>query len=100
MDPNWLYWYDARRPDGPRGGERGWTRIETVARYPGAATPPGRAPLGWTRTHAENQYAFLRAIFMDRSVQPDVIDGLRTQLVIDTAYASAESGGWLPVPTE
>jgi predicted dehydrogenase len=97
MDPNWLYWYDARRPDGPRGGERGWTRLETVQRYPGAASPPGRSPLGWARTHAENQAAFLRALANGEPFTPDVTDGLRTQLVLDAAYASAEAGGWVKV---
>jgi predicted dehydrogenase len=97
MDPNWLYWFDGRRPTGPRGGEQGWTRLETTARYPGAATPPARAPLGWARTHAENQFAFLHALHQGLPFQPDVIDGLRTQLVIDAAYASAASGEWSPV---
>jgi len=30
MDPNWLDYYDARRPGGRLGGDRGWTRLETV----------------------------------------------------------------------
>lgn len=98
MDLNWLDWFDARRPDGPRGGERGWTRVESVARYPGAATPPGRAPLGWDRTHAENQYTFLRSIVQGQSPQPGINDGLRAQLVIDSAYAAAQAGGWVDVP--
>lgn len=100
MDPNWLYWYDGRRPAGPRGGELGWTRLETAARYPGAATPPARAPLGWARTHAENQFTFLRALHQGLPFRPDVTDGLRTQLVIDAAYASAASGVWSPVNQE
>jgi predicted dehydrogenase len=62
MDPSFLHYFDARRPAGAYGGERGWQRIETVQQYPGARTPPGRAPIGWIRTHAENQYRFLRAV--------------------------------------
>jgi hypothetical protein len=89
MDPNWLYWYDARRPGGPRGGERGWTRLETVQHYPGAASPPGRSPLGWARTHAENQFAFLLAIYEGQVPRPNAVDGLRTQLILDADYASA-----------
>jgi predicted dehydrogenase len=92
MDANWLFWFDASR-----SGERGWTRLETVQHYPGAAIPPPRSFLGWTRTHAENQFQFLRALLEDSQVQPDIIDGLRAQLIMDAAYRSAETGGWTPV---
>lgn len=100
MDPNWLYWYDATRADGPLGGERGWVRLETAQHYPGAAAPPARSTLGWTRTHAENQYAFLRALVEGRSPQPNILDGLRAQLVLDAAYTSAEVGDWVQVQHE
>jgi predicted dehydrogenase len=98
MDPNWLYWYDARRPEGPIGGERGWTRIETVQRYPGASGLPARAPVGWGRTHAENQYAFLRALHLGQPCSPNIMDGYINHLVIEAAYASAETGDWVMVP--
>ncbi len=100
MDANWLYWYDATRRAEPLGGERGWTRLETVQHYPGAAVPPARAILGWTRTHAESQYAFLRAVVDGAAPQPDIIDGLRAHLVLGAAYASAQDGGWVAVPKE
>jgi predicted dehydrogenase len=98
MDPNWLYWYDARRPEGPTGGERGWTRVETVQRYPGASGLPPRAPVGWGRSHAENQYAFLRALYLGQPCSPDIIDGYINHLVIDAAYTSARTGDWVIVP--
>jgi predicted dehydrogenase len=98
MDANWLYWYDNRRTGGPRGGERGWTRLETLQRYPHAKAPPARSPLGWARTHTENQFAFLKAIASGEKVQPDIQDGLQVQLVMDTAYRSAQSADWLSVP--
>lgn len=100
MDPNWLYWYDATRTNEPLGGERGWTRLETIQHYPGAAAPPARSTLGWTRTHAENQYAFLRAVVEGRRPQPDIEDGLRVQLVLDAAYTSIETGAWAVVSLE
>jgi predicted dehydrogenase len=100
MDPNWLYWYDATRPNEPLGGERGWTRLETIQHYPGAAAPPPRSTLGWTRPHAENQYAFLRAVVEGRLPQPNIEDGVRAQLVLDAAYSSVETGTWTPVPLE
>jgi levoglucosan dehydrogenase len=100
LDPNWLYWYDATRTSEPMGGERGWTRLETMQHYPGAAVPPSRATLGWARTHAENQYAFLRAVVEGRRPQPDIQDGLQVQLVLDAAYASIETGAWASVSPE
>ena len=97
MDPNWLYWFDAARPDQPLGGERGWTRIETTARYPAASVPPARTVLGWARTHAENQYAFLHSLVDGTAPHPGVFDGLRTQLILDAALSSAHSGAWTTV---
>jgi len=100
MDANWLYWYDATRPGGSMGGERGWTRLETVQHYPGATLPPPRSIVGWTRTHAENQYGFLKAISQGKTSQPGMIDGLRCQLIMDATYRSAENGNWLDVALE
>jgi predicted dehydrogenase len=100
MDGNWLYWYDATRKADPLGGERGWSRLETLQHYPGAAAPPPRAILGWTRTHAESQYAFLRAVVTGEAPHPDIVDGLRAQMVLGAAYASAQSGAWVAVPAE
>jgi len=97
MDANWLYWFDASRKAGDFGGDRGWVRLETVQAYPRASVPPGRAILGWSRTHAENQYRFLKAIVEGNTPRPNVIDGLRTQLVLDAAYASSENGEWVKV---
>ncbi len=98
MDANWLYWYDATRPGGFLGGDQGWTRLETVQHYRGASVPPPRSILGWTRTHAECQYAFLAAVAAGKKPEPGIHDGLRTQLVLDAAYESAESDGWVRVP--
>jgi predicted dehydrogenase len=97
MDANWLYWFDATRAGGFLGGDRGWTRLETVQHYKGAAIPPARSILGWTRAHAECQYAFLRAVVDGKKPEPGVLDGLQTQLVLDAAYASAKSDSWVTV---
>ncbi len=100
MDANWLYWFDAARPGGAMGGERGWTRLETVQHYPGAAVPPPRSILGWTRTHAENQYVFLRALEEGKPPEPGIVAGLRVQLILEAAYRSAQSGSWVAVEQE
>lgn len=101
MDPSFLYFFDETKPGGEFGGERGWQRLDTVQNYPGAKTPPPRAPLGWIRAHAESQYQFLRAIAEGRSPTPDITDGLRTQLVIDAVERSAAAEGkWVEVEQE
>jgi len=100
MDANWLYWFDASRKGGSFGGDRGWVRLETIQHYPGASIPSPRSIVGWTRTHAENQYTFLKAVTEGKTPQPNITDGLRTQLVLDAAYASAESGDWVKVDQE
>jgi predicted dehydrogenase len=98
MDANWLYWFDATRAGGPM--EQGWVRLETVQHYPGAALPPPRSIVGWTRTHAENQYSFLAAVSRGETSQPGVLDGLRCQLIMDAAFRSADTGSWVGVALE
>lgn len=93
MDPSFLYWFDEALPSGDFGGERGWRRIETAQYYPGAKAPPARAPIGWVRSHAENQYAFLKAVVENSPISPGIDDGLKTQLIIDAVERSAAAGG-------
>jgi levoglucosan dehydrogenase len=94
LDANWLYVYDQSQPGEPLGGRRGWTRLETLQNYPGAAVPPGRSVIGWTRWLAQNLFVFLQAICNDQQPSPGLIDGLRVNQVLDAAYASAASGKW------
>ncbi len=101
MDPSFLYWFDEGSPGGAYGGSRGWQRIESVSYYPGAKTPPARAPIGWIRSHAENQYRFLLAVAEGRDPSPGIVDGLKAQLVIDAAERSAaDAGRWIEVEQE
>lgn len=101
MDPSFLYFYDDARQGGDYGGSRGWQRIDTVSYYPGATVPPARAPIGWIRSHAENQYRFLRAVSEGREPSPGIVDGLRAQLVLDAAERSAAAdGAWTAVAAE
>lgn len=86
MDANWLYYFDATR----KAGEAGWVRLETIQTYVGAQVPPARAILGWDRTHAENQYQFLKAVLEGRDPSPGLRDGLLNNLVMDAAYRSAD----------
>ena len=100
MDANYLYYFDATRKGGLYGGEQGWTRLDTIQHYPGASIPSARTIVGWQRTHAENQYQFLKGIVEGTHTQPAILDGLRTQFILDAAYASAEQGGWVDVEQE
>jgi predicted dehydrogenase len=93
MDANWLYWFDAAR----KSGEAGWTRLETIQSYEGAVVPPARAILGWDRTHAENQYQFLKSVIERTPPSPGIRDGLTNNLVMDAAYTSAREHRWVAV---
>ncbi|MDR1930944.1 MAG: Gfo/Idh/MocA family oxidoreductase, partial [Treponema sp.] len=44
--PNWLEFFDNTRPETALGGERGYTRIETMSAFekPGGSFPPGKFP--------------------------------------------------------
>ncbi len=94
MDSSYLYWFDAEEP---AAGIGGWSRLETVQRYPDAVLPNPRSVTGWTRYHAENLYRFLKAVAARELFSPGVADGLAAQRVLSTAYAAAESGGWVEV---
>lgn len=90
MEPNWLYFYDHTRADAPIGGERGYTRIECVGRYPDRSFPSPKAPAGWLDGHLSSMYAFLSAVAEGRSFSPSLEDGVYVQAVLDAATRSAE----------
>lgn len=93
QDANVLQWYDADASTEMQG----WTRLPTGTQYPGAVVPPPRSILGWNRTHAENIYQFLRTLVENKPFAPDVTDGVRVHQIIDAAYESAASHGWVAI---
>jgi predicted dehydrogenase len=95
-DPNWLWAYDGTAPE----SRRGWTRIETIQRYAGAAHPDWAAAVGVARGHAESQYQFARAIWEGTKPDPGVDIGVAAQAVIEAVYCSATSQTWTPVSQE
>ena len=95
MDPNWLHFYDNTRPDAPLGGERGYTRIECVGRYPERAFPSPKAPAGWLDGHLSSMYSFLSAIAEGHPFAPSLEDGAYVQAVMDAATRSAENASVL-----
>jgi predicted dehydrogenase len=95
MDPNWLYVYDNRLPEQPLGGMRGFTRVESVQRYPAPASlPVPKNTVGWLRFHVASLHSFLENIAAGRPGQPSLGDGLAVQRIMDTAYRSAADGSW------
>lgn len=99
MDPHHLGFYDATRPEQPCGGERGWTLIDAGHRYPPPATefPARKAAIGWGRAHGECLVNFLRGVASGRPVQPDFVQGVYVQHLIDRAFHSAKTGQWTPI---
>ncbi|MBQ8311157.1 MAG: Gfo/Idh/MocA family oxidoreductase [Clostridia bacterium] len=93
MEPNWLYYYDNTAPDSPIGGERGFTRLECVGRYPGLIFPSVKAPAGWLYGHLASMHAFLSAAATGTEFHPSLADGLYVQRVMDAAYRSDENRG-------
>ena len=89
MDPNHLYFYDAQAPDAPVGGERGFTAIDCVGRYPDLIFPSPKAPAGWLYGHLASMHAFLSAAASGSEFEPSIQTGAYVQAVMDAAYRSA-----------
>jgi predicted dehydrogenase len=51
--------------------------------------------MSFTRSHAECQYQFLKAVLEDRMPSPNVEDGLRVQEVMEAVCLSSESRRWI-----
>ncbi len=93
MEPNWLYFYDQTVPDAPIGGERGFTRLECVGKYPGLVFPSVKAPAGWLYGHLASMHAFLSAVASGTPFAPSLRDGRYVQNVMDAAYRSDRKNG-------
>ncbi|NLC42997.1 MAG: Gfo/Idh/MocA family oxidoreductase, partial [Clostridiales bacterium] len=97
MDPNYLDFYDNTKPDKPIGGERGFTRIETVQRFsePGGVFVSSKAAIGWIRGHVHSLYNFLQCVYDGRQASPSIRDGAYIQYVMEKAYESNEKSIWI-----
>lgn len=105
MGPNWLWFFDNRRPDVALGGERGFQRIACVGRYeaPGGTFLPPKNTVGWDRAHMHCYYSFLSAVAHSGTASPDLQEGARLQLLMDLCKQSNETGRWVrtgPIPEE
>jgi predicted dehydrogenase len=108
MDANWLDAYDAARPESPLGGDRGYTRIEAVTRYPKpyALSGTAKATVGWLSFHTHSLFDFLTNIARHAEGQPvspfspTFADGLAAQRVITACQQSAaQDGCWTAIPS-
>ncbi len=90
MDPNWLYYYDGSRKGGDYGGDRGFTRIECVGRYPapGGVFPGVKAPIGWLSGHVESMRCFLDCVYRGKQACPSFDDAAHIQWAMEEAYLS------------
>ncbi|MGC8877598.1 MAG: Gfo/Idh/MocA family protein [Anaerolineae bacterium] len=99
MDPNWLYVFDARDPEAPLGGNRGFKAIESVQRYPAPAVLPGpKFAIGWLRYHIASQFDFITSLVKGQPGPPDFEDGVRVQEIMEAAYRSSRERRWIPLP--
>lgn len=99
MDPSYLYFYDNTLPEAVYGGMRGFTRIESVGRYPapgGKFLPPKNA-VGWDRGHLHCYYTFLDAVAKGERPDNTVADGARLQKLMEDCRRSERTGRWVEV---
>lgn len=95
MNPDYLYFYNTAAKDTPIGGDRGFTAIECVGRYPDMVFPSPKAPTGWLYGHVSSMHAYLCAVASGKAFAPSLEDGAYVQAVMDAAYRSAENGSRL-----
>ena len=96
MDPNYLDFYDMTAPGSPVGGERGFTRIETVGRFPanGEMFIPKNS-LGWERGHMHCYYSFLNAIARGEEPGCGIDEGAKLQCLMEKMFESDREGKWV-----
>lgn len=91
MDPDYLWFYDTAAKEAPLGGDRGFTKIECVGRYPEMTFPSPKASTGWLYGHISSMHAYLKAVANQTAFSPSLADGAYVQSVMDAAYRSAEN---------
>ena len=97
MEPNYLEYYDNAVSDQHMGGEKGFTRIETIQRFskPGGEFVSPKAPIGWIRGHVHCLYNFLQCVHEGKQASPSIRDGAYIQYVMEKAYESNSKSGWI-----
>lgn len=99
MQPNYLEFYDGTLPEGTYGADRGFKFIECVSRYPKPFSLPGaKNTIGWERFHVHCIYNFIQHVVEGTPAQPDILDGARTQAIMEAALESRVAKTWVNVP--
>jgi len=99
MQPNYLEFYDGTLPEDTYGGDRGFKAIECVARYPKPASLPGpKNTIGWERFHVHCIHNFVKHVVEGTPASPDILDGAKTQAVMEAALESQHTRTWQRVP--
>ncbi len=98
MEPDWLDAYDATTPEAALGGDRGYRRIESVARYPKPyALGATKNSVGWLQFHIHSLFDFINNVALSEAgeptstLSPTFHDGLMAQRVIAACQLSARS---------
>ncbi len=105
MEPNWLDAYDATKPEAALGGDRGYTRIECVTRYPKPySLGATKNTVGWLNFHIASVFDFVANVAAQEAGKPvspwspAFVDGLAAQRVIAACQqSSAQAGAWTNV---
>jgi predicted dehydrogenase len=100
MEPDWLDFFDNTAPAAPLGGDRGFTRIECVQRFPkpGGTFPSPKNSIGWLRAHVHCLYNFVDCVHRGAPASPSFREGAYVQTVMERAYESGRTGKWIDLP--
>lgn len=96
MEPGYLEFYDAAKPEQPLGGEAGFTRIDCHQKYPepGGHFPNPRFAIGFLRAHAASMYHFLEHVYRGETSSPSFAESAYIQRVMEACYRSDQSDSW------
>ncbi|MDO8685334.1 MAG: Gfo/Idh/MocA family oxidoreductase [Clostridiales bacterium] len=94
MDPNWLEHYDNTLPDAPLGGNKGFTKIESIQRFkkPGGDFPSSKFSIGWIKAYVHSLYNFLSCLYEKKPASLSFIEGAYIQYIMENAYESDRRG--------
>ncbi len=96
-EADYLDFFDNTLPEAALGGERGYRRIASTARYPapGGAFLPPKNRVGWDRAHMHSYYSFLDAVSRGVPASPDIFEGARLQRLMDAMVRSHRESAWV-----
>jgi predicted dehydrogenase len=97
MEADYLEFYDNTLSEAALGGERGFRRIASTARFPapGGSFLPPKNRVGWDRAHMHCYYSFLESVHRGMPASPDVFEGARLQRLMDLMMESHRTGTWV-----